>query len=123
MILVTGSEGQVGYALLRALAHLGEVKGLTRADGDLSNPETVTSVLDRYQPGCIVNAAACTAVDQAESDPAPAPRPLNSRLDVSRIEQSLGLAMPDWRQALQLTVRNAKASTLADLSQAGDLFD
>lgn len=60
MILVTGSEGQVGYALLRALAPLGEVKGLT---------------------------------------------------------------MPDWRQALQLTVRNAEAPTLADLNQAGDLFD
>lgn len=79
MILVTGSEGQVGYALLRALAPLGEVKGLTRADGDLSNPETVKLLLDRYQPSCIVNAAAYTAVDQAESDPGAA-EALNARL-------------------------------------------
>ncbi|MFL1406145.1 dTDP-4-dehydrorhamnose reductase [Marinobacter sp. M1N3S26] len=69
MILVTGSDGQVGYALLRALAPLGVVKGLTRADGDLSNPEEVKVLLDRYRPTCIVNAAAYTAVDQAESDP------------------------------------------------------
>jgi len=69
MILVTGSDGQVGYALLRALSPLGVVKGITRADGDLSNPEEVEVLLDRYRPTCIVNAAAHTAVDQAESDP------------------------------------------------------
>lgn len=67
MILVTGSDGQVGYALLKTLAPLGAVKGLTRADGDLSNAEDVAALLDNYQPHCIVNAAAYTGVDQAES--------------------------------------------------------
>ncbi|MBW7470476.1 dTDP-4-dehydrorhamnose reductase [Marinobacter sp. M216] len=79
MILVTGSDGQVGYELLRALAPYGRVTGLTRADGDLSNAATVGALLDKYQPRCIVNAAAYTAVDQAESDPTAA-EALNSRL-------------------------------------------
>jgi dTDP-4-dehydrorhamnose reductase len=69
MILVTGSDGQVGYALLRTLAPLGNVKGLARADGDLSDPIAVAALLERYRPRCIVNAAAYTAVDQAESHP------------------------------------------------------
>src|SRR5690606_28696215 len=38
--------------------------------------------------------------------PAPAPRPLNSRLNVSKVEQALNLQLPEWRKALQLTIRN-----------------
>jgi len=79
MILVTGSDGQVGYALLKTLAPLGAVKGLTRADGDLSNAEDVAALLDKYQPSCIVNAAAYTGVDQAESHPETA-HALNAQL-------------------------------------------
>lgn len=69
MILVTGSEGQVGYALMRALAPLGDVKGLSRADGDLADQAVVEALLERYKPRCIINAAAYTAVDKAESEP------------------------------------------------------
>ncbi|SDX63421.1 dTDP-4-dehydrorhamnose reductase [Marinobacter mobilis] len=69
MILVTGSDGQVGYALLKTLAPLGPVKGLTREDGDLSNAEDVAGLLEKFRPRCIVNAAAYTSVDQAESNP------------------------------------------------------
>lgn len=68
MILVTGSNGQVGYELLRTLAPYGQVKGLTRGDGDLSDPLVVNQLLSKYRPTCIVNAAAYTAVDQAESN-------------------------------------------------------
>lgn len=68
MILVTGSDGQVGYELLRTLAPLGPVKGLTRQDGDLSDRTTVLALLNKHKPNCIVNAAAYTAVDKAETD-------------------------------------------------------
>ncbi|KER67234.1 dTDP-4-dehydrorhamnose reductase [Burkholderia cepacia] len=68
-ILVTGSNGQVGFELRRALAPLGEVIALTRHDVDLGDPENLVAVLDLHQPDLIVNPAAYTAVDKAESEP------------------------------------------------------
>ncbi|GAB3099001.1 dTDP-4-dehydrorhamnose reductase [Aestuariicella hydrocarbonica] len=79
MILITGSGGQVGYELLKTLAPLGQVKGLCRKDGDLSDPDVVNQLLSTYKPTCIVNAAAYTAVDQAESD-FPKAKALNAEL-------------------------------------------
>lgn len=67
-ILVTGSDGQVGHELLKTLAPLGEVVGITRADGDLALPEVVGSLLDRIRPDLVVNSAAYTAVDKAENE-------------------------------------------------------
>ncbi|MCL6264736.1 dTDP-4-dehydrorhamnose reductase [Craterilacuibacter sp. RT1T] len=66
-ILVTGSSGQLGFELLRALAPLGKVHALVRAEFDLARPERMQAWLDRVRPDIIVNAAAYTAVDQAES--------------------------------------------------------
>jgi len=71
-ILVTGSDGQVGHELLKTLAPLGEVTGTTRADGDLASPEIVDALLQRIQPDVVVNPAAYTAVDQAETEEAAA---------------------------------------------------
>ncbi|PXX88905.1 dTDP-4-dehydrorhamnose reductase [Marinobacter vulgaris] len=85
MILVTGSEGQVGYELLRTLAPLGRVKGLTRADGDLSDRNTVLALLNEHKPCCIVNAAAYTAVDKAETD-TEAAKALNTTLPATLAE-------------------------------------
>ncbi|MCW3695219.1 MULTISPECIES: dTDP-4-dehydrorhamnose reductase [Burkholderia] len=68
-ILITGSNGQVGFELRRALAPLGEVIGLTRRDMDLGDPASIVAALDRHQPDLIVNPAAYTAVDKAESEP------------------------------------------------------
>ena len=67
-ILVTGVNGQVGYELLSALAALGEVIGLTRQQLDLTQTEQIQQQLNHYQPTIIVNPAAYTAVDKAESD-------------------------------------------------------
>ncbi|PAV25007.1 dTDP-4-dehydrorhamnose reductase [Tamilnaduibacter salinus] len=67
-ILVTGSDGQIGHELLKTLAPLGEVVGITRADGDLASPEVVDSLMERFRPGVVVNPAAYTAVDQAEGE-------------------------------------------------------
>lgn len=73
-ILVLGCNGQVGWALQRALAPLGDVTALGREAGDglcgdLQNPDELRRTLRRLQPHVITNAAAYTDVDQAESEP------------------------------------------------------
>ena len=68
-ILVTGKNGQVGYELMRSLQPLGEVIGMDRRQMDLSNLNEVRDVIRRVKPGLIVNSAAYTAVDRAESEP------------------------------------------------------
>ena len=71
-ILLLGSSGQVGWELRRSLAPLGEVLSLNRdssgACGDLAQPHALVDGLQRYRPDVVVNAAAYTAVDQAEKD-------------------------------------------------------
>lgn len=68
-ILLTGKDGQVGFELQRALAPLGEVIAVDRQDCDLANPDAIRQVLAWAQPDVIVNPAAYTAVDKAESEP------------------------------------------------------
>jgi dTDP-4-dehydrorhamnose reductase len=83
-LLVIGARGQVGTCLLPQLAPLGEVVAATR-DGtleadvpvvamDFSEPDALPAALDVVRPDAIVNAAAYTAVDRAESEPALADR-------------------------------------------------
>jgi dTDP-4-dehydrorhamnose reductase len=68
-ILLIGKGGQVGSELAGLLPRLGEVVALGRAELDLSKPEEIREAIRRVQPGLIVNAAAYTAVDQAEKEP------------------------------------------------------
>lgn len=67
-ILLTGVNGQVGHELLKMLAPLGEVIAVTRQEMDLTNQASILQVLEKYQPTIIVNPAAYTAVDKAESE-------------------------------------------------------
>ncbi len=67
-ILVTGVNGQVGFELLRSLQGLGRVIGLDRAALDLTDLDRVREVVRATKPSIIVNPAAYTAVDKAESD-------------------------------------------------------
>lgn len=67
-ILVTGVTGQVGYELLNTLRELGDVKGLTRQQADLSQPESLIEPIREWRPEVIINPAAYTAVDKAESE-------------------------------------------------------
>jgi dTDP-4-dehydrorhamnose reductase len=68
-ILLTGASGQVGYELRRALAGLGDVIAPGREALDLSELDKVRSVVRSTKPDIIVNAAAYTAVERAESEP------------------------------------------------------
>lgn len=68
-LIVTGARGQLGFELARSLMPLGEVIALDRAGCDLSDPASVAA-LRSLAPDVIVNAAAYTAVDNAESEPA-----------------------------------------------------
>jgi dTDP-4-dehydrorhamnose reductase len=73
-ILLLGKNGQVGWELQRALAPLGEVIALDfdspgPLTADFSNPESLAATVRAVAPQIIVNAAAHTAVDKAESEP------------------------------------------------------
>jgi dTDP-4-dehydrorhamnose reductase len=67
-ILVTGKNGQVGFELQRSLAVLGEVIAVDREECDLSNPAAIRALVQQVRPDIIVNPAAHTAVDKAESE-------------------------------------------------------
>src|SRR3979490_2081301 len=67
-ILLTGRSGQVGWELERRLRPLGEISAPDRVLLDLGRPETVAAAVRSSQPDLIVNAAAYTAVDQAERE-------------------------------------------------------
>ncbi|QBE64492.1 dTDP-4-dehydrorhamnose reductase [Pseudoduganella lutea] len=68
-ILLTGSTGQVGYELERSLQGLGEVIAVDRGRMDLADLDQVRDVIRAVRPQLIVNPAAYTAVDKAESEP------------------------------------------------------
>lgn len=71
-ILLLGKNGQVGWELQRSLAPLGQLVALDRGSqtfcGDLSNLAGIAATVSELQPDIIVNAAAYTAVDKAESE-------------------------------------------------------
>lgn len=66
-ILILGKNGQVGSELARSLAPLGPITALGHEEADLSQLGALRNTLERAQPSIIVNAAAYTKVDQAES--------------------------------------------------------
>ena len=83
-ILLLGANGQVGFELARACAPLGELVCATRSGelpggaravaADLAQPDMLGAVLESVQAEIVINAAAYTAVDRAEDDPAAAQR-------------------------------------------------
>jgi dTDP-4-dehydrorhamnose reductase len=93
-ILLTGSSGQLGYQLERSLQGLGEVVAVDRARMDLADLDQVRDMVRAVRPGLIVNPAAYTAVDRAETEPALAHRINALAPEVMAAEaRALGAAM------------------------------
>lgn len=68
-LLVTGKQGQVGFELQRSLAPLGEVVAVDVTECDLSEADAIRQLVRTVKPDVIINPAAYTAVDKAESEP------------------------------------------------------
>jgi dTDP-4-dehydrorhamnose reductase len=68
-LLLFGKDGQVGWELQRALAPLGELLALGRADADFERPDELARIVRSLHPDAIVNAAAYTDVERAEREP------------------------------------------------------
>ena len=68
-ILLTGKNGQVGFELEKKLSTLGEVIATDREELDLANPDAIRAFIEKTKPDIIINPAAYTAVDKAESEP------------------------------------------------------
>jgi dTDP-4-dehydrorhamnose reductase len=67
-ILLTGKNGQVGRELERVLGGTSEMKALGHEELNLANPECIRQTIREFQPNIVLNAAAYTAVDKAESE-------------------------------------------------------
>ncbi|MDF3863365.1 dTDP-4-dehydrorhamnose reductase [Pseudomonas denitrificans (nom. rej.)] len=67
-ILILGANGQVGWELQRSLAPLGQLVVCDRQSGNLEDLESLRALIQEQRPAIIVNAAAYTAVDKAETD-------------------------------------------------------
>ncbi len=93
-ILLTGVNGQVGWELQRSLATLGTVIAPRRDQLDLNNAHALRESIRTIRPQLIVNPAAYTAVDKAESEPAIA-RAINAIAPAIMAEEAktLGAAM------------------------------
>jgi dTDP-4-dehydrorhamnose reductase len=93
-ILLFGKTGQVGWELQRSLAPLGELVALDSASremcGDFSDPAELARTVRKIAPDVIVNAAAYTAVDKAESEPELA-RTVNALAPGALAEEALRL--------------------------------
>jgi dTDP-4-dehydrorhamnose reductase len=68
-VLITGASGQVGRALLASKPAQVEIKAYTRDELDISSEKAVRKAVAAYAPAVLINAAAYTAVDRAESEP------------------------------------------------------
>ncbi len=68
-ILLTGADGQLGQELQRTLVPLGEIIGVGHQALDLTQPDRIRQIISEIKPDLIVNAAAYTAVDKAQTEP------------------------------------------------------
>ena len=93
-ILLIGQDGQVGQELQKTLAPLGEVTGVGRPQLNLADPAQIDRLIQAITPELIVNAAAYTAVDKAESEPELA-HAVNATApeQMAKTAQALGIAL------------------------------
>lgn len=108
-VLVCGHNGQVAQALAAVLQGLGEVRLLGRDTLDLAHPERLRDPLRAWAPDLIVNAAAHTAVDQAESEPTLA-FAINAEAPRVLAEEAARLGVPLFHYSTDYVFDGAKAA-------------
>ncbi|MGA9398187.1 MAG: dTDP-4-dehydrorhamnose reductase [Anaerolineaceae bacterium] len=92
-ILLFGKNGQLGWELQRALACLGNVIAYDFPEVDFTKPESLRPIIGQVEPALIINAAAYTDVDKAESEPEKA-RLINAKSVGILAEESLHRKIP-----------------------------
>jgi len=92
-ILISGQHGQVSRELQRRLGAVGELIVLGRDQMDLAHPDQIRRQVQRARPDLVINAAAYTAVDQAESDQQSA-FAINAEAPGILAEEALALGVP-----------------------------
>lgn len=118
IILVTGSTGQVGAELLHSLRGAGRVIGLDRTAFDMESPQRMRAVVRELRPSLIVNAAAYTDVERAESDSARASR-VNARAPAVLAEEAARLAVPLIHYSTDYVYDGEKAGAYVESDPTG----
>ena len=119
-ILLSGVGGQLGYELERSLQGLGEVVALDRAGMDLADLDQVRDVIRAVRPQLIVNPAAYTAVDKAESEPALAFR-VNAEAPALMAQEAARLGAAMLHYSTDYVFDGAKAGAYLEDDASGPL--
>ncbi len=119
-ILITGPDGQVGWECQRSLQAIGELYCVGRAQCDLTRPDDIRAVVRQTAPDLIVNAAAYTAVDRAESEPALA-RAVNAEAPAVLAEEALRLGAALIHLSTDYVFDGRKPSPYAEDDAVGPL--
>lgn len=115
-ILITGRNGQVAQALLSSLQGLAELVCLGRDELDLADAEAIRTRVRALRPDLIINAAAYTAVDQAESEPDPA-FAINATAPGVLAEEAKALGVPLIHYSTDYVFDGSKAAPYQDDDQ------
>ena len=117
-ILLTGVGGQVGHELLPLLSEMGEVVAPARTEMDLADADSVRAAMRRIRPRWIVNPAAYTAVDKAESEPETAHR-VNADAVAVMAEEALALGAGLLHFSTDYVFNGAKSEPYAESDETG----
>lgn len=119
-ILITGAQGQVTRALQARLANLGEVHALGSHQLNLADPQAIRAQVRELAPGLIINPAAYTAVDQAESE-APLAHAINATAPGVLAEEAARLGVPLIHYSTDYVFDGAKAEPYVESDATGPL--
>ena len=119
-ILLFARGGQLGWELQRALAPLGEVVALDYPQVDFSKPEELRLVVREARPDLIINPAAYTAVDRAETESALAYR-VNAEAPAALAEEALRLRVPLVHYSTDYVFDGAKGSPYLESDEPAPL--
>ncbi|BAN51117.1 dTDP-4-dehydrorhamnose reductase [Metapseudomonas resinovorans] len=119
-VLITGSNGQVARELQLALAGKAEVLALGREQLDLNDPELIRQRVRAESPDLLINAAAYTAVDQAENEPAAA-FAINATASGVLAEEAATLGVPLFHYSTDYVFDGSKVGAYSETDATNPL--